>query len=80
MQVLSVEEQASLVGGFHDACTRGQLHGYPVSGLDVHVEGVRRDNDTTSGALRACSVQALRQVQRLVNNYIHIYIHIYVDT
>lgn len=63
-QALNAEERASLLNGLADACQRGPLAGYPVAGFDVRVEHVRRDNDTTPGALRACSVAALAQAMR----------------
>ncbi len=56
---LNAEEKASLVGGLQDACQRGPFGGFPVAGFNVHVDAVAMDNDTTPGALRACSVAAL---------------------
>lgn len=53
-----------MLNGLADACQRGPLAGYPVAGFDVRVEDVRRDGDTTPGALRACSVAALTQTMR----------------
>lgn len=63
-QALNAEERASLLNGLADACQRGPLAGYPVAGFDIRVERVTRDNDTTPGALRACSVAALAQAMR----------------
>jgi hypothetical protein len=36
----------------HCCCTRGPVGGYPLSGLHVTVTAVRRDADTSPGALR----------------------------
>jgi elongation factor G len=62
--VLNAEERASLLGGLADACQRGPLAGYPVAGFNIAVESVERDQDTTPGSLRACSVMALNHAMR----------------
>lgn len=63
-QSLNAEQRFSLLEGFKDACTRGPTAGHPVSGFDVRVDSVVTDNDTSAGALRACSVQALREAMK----------------
>lgn len=50
---LTMDQYSALYDALGSAITRGPL-GFPIVGISVHVLEVRRDSDTTPGAIRAC--------------------------
>lgn len=60
-KALSSEELASLRDSLVSALARG-ARGFPVVGIAVRVVDVRRDGDTSSGALRACASTFIDQL------------------
>ena len=60
---LTADEFNSLHDGLLDALRRGP-RGYPIVGLDVAVCDVRKNADTTPGALRACAAMFVSDILR----------------
>lgn len=60
---LSAEEFNALNDALNDGLQRGP-RGYPIVGLNVTVQSVMKDSDTSPGALRACAVSFLNHMLR----------------
>lgn len=55
----------ALLGGLHDALSRGPAGGYPMAGLTLRVVSVRRFGDrTTPGAVRFAAASAVARAAR----------------
>lgn len=68
--ILKAQEEDDLLSGLADACERGPLSGFPLSGMSLAVSAVRIDADTSPGALRyaasAIVAEAARAAQPVI--------------
>eukprot|EP00752_Nemacystus_decipiens_P001917 g1846.t1 len=63
------DEMDALLGGLHDALSRGPAGGYPMAGLTLRVLAARRFGDrvTTPGAVRFAAASAVARAAREAN-------------
>jgi len=60
-EMLSAKESDDLLNCLLDACKRGPIGGYPMTGIKVILLAVRRDRDTSTGALCYAANSILHQ-------------------
>jgi translation elongation factor EF-G len=60
---LSAEEKEALMMSLQSSVNRGP-EGYPIAGVSISIDNLKRNNDTTPGSLQACAAIGLDKVMR----------------
>eukprot|EP01084_Bolivina_argentea_P023813 44480_1 len=70
LDALTPDEVDHLTSGLHDTLNRGAVGGYPLCGVRLIVNAVRRDADTTAGALMFAGMQLVRKALAADQGYL----------